>query len=154
MPVPEAVSQSLFETVRADLNPSAWAVFVKILGIHSIVGFLSTAVCDQFGMSPFQSGFSLSEYFMQFGHSVCMFLCGLLFMSLGVAAARIVLSLEEVRVFRSNAFLQVFVLCLISLGTFLALGAEVVFVFAMIWFVGSLLGGLTIGWIPSRYPSK
>ncbi|MCB0392920.1 MAG: hypothetical protein KDD25_00080, partial [Bdellovibrionales bacterium] len=77
--VPSGVTDRLFLKVRSDLNPSSWLVFFKLLGIHTVVGTLSLAICNQFDLNPFRTGFSLSDYFMKFGHSTCMFLCGLIF---------------------------------------------------------------------------
>ena len=80
--VPEDVSKRILNYIHRDLNPSSWLVFLKLLGIHSIVGTLSLAMCDQFGMNPFNTSFSLSQYFMRFGYSFCMVLCGGLFLGL------------------------------------------------------------------------
>ena len=79
VPVPESVSKAILSRISKDLNPSPWIIFIKLLGIHAVVGTLSLAICNQFGINPFSTEFSLSDYFMKFGHSTCMFLCGVLF---------------------------------------------------------------------------
>lgn len=140
--VPEDVSKKILSYVHRALNPSAWVVFLKLLSIHAVVGTLSLGVCNQFGMSPFHTGFSLSEYFMKFGHSVCMTLCGFLFLGLTVSFSKIVLRPEEFIVLKRNTFVQVFFLSLASIVAFLAFGAELVFGALALWLVGALLGGL------------
>lgn len=141
--VPEDLSQRILSQIHKDLNPSSWLVFLKLFGIHSVVGTLSLAVCDQFGMSPFNSGFSLSQYFMKFGHSVCMVLCGILFLGLTGVFGRIILRQEEFLVLKKNVLIQVFFLSLLSLVSFIAFGGEIVTGVAILWLIGALVGGVT-----------
>lgn len=141
-PVPEEISQSIFKRIRKELNPSAWLVFLKLIGIHTFVGTLSLTICDQFGVSPFNTGFSLSTYFMKFGHPVCMALCGVLFISLTVALGYFFLNRDEFRVLSKNAPLQVFSLSVLSLVAFIGFGAQIVIGIGVLWLVGALLGGI------------
>lgn len=142
--VPEEVTNAILSKVRKDLNPSAWIVFSKLLGIHLVVGTLSLGICNQFGLNPFQTNFSLSDYFMKFGNSTCMFLCGVIFLSLTISLSRFLLWPEEFRIVKKTAGLQIFALSMISLGIFAAVGAELVFSFTLLWLAGSMLGGLAI----------
>ncbi len=141
-PVPEATSNSIHERIRAALFPSAWMVFLKLLGVHAIVGTLSLAICDQFEMSPFRFGFSLADYFMKFGHSTCMTMCGVLFIGLTVATSGLVLRGEELRVVYRNSMLHALGLSAVSLGVFAALGAEIALSFGVLWFIGAECGGI------------
>lgn len=125
VPVPENISTTIMDQVRRDLNPSPWLLFAKLIGVHTIIGTLSLAICNQFGISPFGTGFSLSDYFMKFGHSTCMFLCGVLFVSLSLAASRVLVYPEELKVLKKNAWIQVFGLSMISLGVFATAGTLV-----------------------------
>src|SRR3989344_2155960 len=108
VPVPRDVSENLLKRIRADLSLSAWVVFSKLLGIHLVVGTLSLAICSQFGLNPFRTNFSLSEYFMKFGDSTCMVLCGVLFIGLTIMLGQWFLRREELFVLSKNAPLQVF----------------------------------------------
>lgn len=129
--------------VHRELNPSAWfSVGQKLMGIHSVVGTLSLSICEQFGMSPFSTGISLAEYFMRFGHSVCMALCGFLFVGLSVAIAFFMLKSEEFSVLKKNSWVQIPSLGLLSLAVFIGFGAEMVFQINY-WFIGAMLGGFT-----------
>lgn len=152
-PVPENISKAIFDRVHRDLNPSAWLLFAKLLGVHSVVGTLSLAICNQFGINPFQTNFSLSDYFMKFGHSTCMLLCGVLFVGSSILLSRMLIRPEEIRVLRKNAWLEVFGLSMISLGVFAALGAEITLAVGILWFVGAMLGGTTIAMIPKSMRS-
>lgn len=152
-PVPREVRESIMNRVRADLNPSAWLVFAKLLGVHGIVGTLSLAICSQFGLNPFHTNFSLSEYFMQFGHSTCMVLCGVLFIGLTVLLGRLLLRREELLVLSRNAPLQIFGLSTLSLAAFIGFGAEIVLGIGVLWFVGAMIGGLVATKAVVRKPS-
>lgn len=148
--VPASVSEAVLSQVARDLNPSPWRVFVKLLGVHAVVGTLSLGVCNQFGMSPFATGFSLSDYFMKFGHSTCMVLCGVLFIGLSVLLGGAVLNREEVRVLRAKAVFEVMGLSVLSLGLLLAAGAEVALVIGLLWLAGAMVGGLASTRLLSR----
>jgi hypothetical protein len=141
-PVPHEVSQNILQYVRSSLNPSSWLVFVKILSIHFIVGTLSLAICDQFGLNPFHTDFSLSQYFMKFGHSICMMICGFLFISLSVIFSRFILRQEEFVVLTTNVFMQTLSLSVFSLGVFMVLGAEMALSIALLWVFGAIMGGM------------
>ncbi len=146
--VPRMVSDQILARITAEMRPSVLKVFAKLLGIHGVVGTLSLAICNQFGLSPFPTHFSLSDYFMRWGHSVCMFCCGVLFIGLTVLLSQFVLSVEEFKVFSKNSFLQVFTLSVFSLVSFLAFGAEMTLGIALFWLVGALLGGLALSRLP------
>lgn len=152
VPVPRDVSENILKRVRSDLNPSAWIVFSKLLGIHLVVGTFSLAICNQFGLNPFHTNFSLSEYFMKFGHSTCMVLCGVLFIGLTVTLGQLFLRREELLVISRNAPLQVFGLSVLSMAGFIGFGAEVVLGVGILWFIGAMIGGIATAKMLTRRP--
>lgn len=152
-PVPKDVSESILSRIRSDMNPSAWIVFSKIFGIHLFVGTLSLAVCSQFGLNPFRTSFSLSDYFMKFGHSTCMVFCGVLFIGLTVTLGRFILRREELLVLSKNAPLQVFGLSVFSIVAFIGFGADIVLGIGVLWFLGAMVGGILAAKVFIRKPS-
>ena len=148
--VPEELSQKIFSYVHRDLNPSPSKVFVKLTVIHALVGTLSLSICDQFGMNPFNRSFSLSEYFMRFGHSVCMSLCGFLFLSLSVLIAWFFLRPEELQRLWKTSWIQIPSIAMLSLAAFAALGADLFVGIAGLWFLGAVIGGLLTTYLVSR----
>ncbi len=146
--VPRQLSKTILDSIQRDMNPSAWSVFSKLFAVQSIAGTLSLLVCNQFGINPFQTGFSLSNYFMKFGHSTCMLLCGFIFLSVGISASRLFLRNEEFLVIKRNSFLQIFSLSLLFLGIFAIVGAELTITIGVMWMLGALLGGLLSVFIP------
>jgi hypothetical protein len=153
VPVPREVSENILSRIRADLNPSPWKVFAKLLGIHLVVGTLSLAICNQFGLNPFHTNFSLSEYFMKFGHSTCMVLCGVLFIGLTIVLGQRILRREELLVLSRNAPLQIFGLSVLSLAALIGFGAEVVLGIGILWLIGAMIGGMVAAKALIRRPS-
>jgi len=143
---PEALTKKILSNTKKLINPSPWFVFVKLLGIHSIFGTLSLAICNQFGLNPFNTHLSLSEYFMTFGHSVCMTLCGVIFVGSSLLAAWMILSRDEFYVIKKNYLIQVFSLSFLSLAVFIALGAHMSLSIAILWTIGAVLGGSIPTW--------
>lgn len=140
--VPPELTNHVFVKVRKLLYPSAFTVFAKVLSFHGIIGFLSLAICNQFGLNPFNMPHSLSDVFMDLGgHGFCMVACGTLFISLSILLAGSFLSLEETKALRKTEFLQTLALGLISIGLFVAVGAEVALTFGGLWLLGGLIGG-------------
>lgn len=152
--VPEALSNRILLKIKKDLNPSAWLVFAKILAIHSVVGTLSLGICNQFGMNPFNTDISLMNYFMKYGHTVCMTLCGALFISLSIGFALMLLNKNEILVFKKNSFIQVFCISLLSLATFLILGEEITLSIGVMWLLGGIVGGLLPSFLFIHYRSE
>ncbi|MCK6597666.1 MAG: hypothetical protein L6Q37_04820 [Bdellovibrionaceae bacterium] len=137
------VPSHLFEKIRNELFPNPWKVFSKIAIIHGVVGFLSLGICNQFGLNPFNTIYSLSDYFMKTaGHNFCMLACGVLFISTTYLFSNIFLTLEEVESVRKYEWLQLGVLSLASLASFYFFGAELVGTFVGLWLLGAVIGGV------------
>lgn len=151
---PEALSHAILQEAQRALNPPPTAVFGKLLVIHTFFGTLSLSICNQFDLNPFNTTLSLSDYFMTFGHSVCMFLCGVLFVSFSLLAAGILLTRDEFLVIRRNFLIQIFLLCSLSLATFVAFGAQISVNIALLWCLGAFLGASLPTWtLPLRQKS-
>jgi hypothetical protein len=145
-----SVSNNILSLINGDLNPSFQKVFMKVLGIHSVTSLLSLSLCSQFGIRTF-SFFDLMHTFMKMtGPTICLALCGALYLGLSSLMISLFLSPEEVRKIRLQKGLQITLLSGASLGVFLCLGAEMLFLPMIFWFVGSLSGGivtLEVGWL-------
>lgn len=137
------VPNSLFNNLKKRIFPNPWKVFSKVLGIHAVVGFFSLGICHQFGLNPFQTDYSLMDWFMKVGgHSFCMVSCGVLFMTTSFMLSNFYLSLEELESVRRHEFLQVGIMGLISLAAFYFFGAELIAALAGLWITGAIIGGL------------
>tara|TARA_B110001454_G_scaffold219192_1_gene251140 strand:- start:23432 stop:23965 length:534 start_codon:yes stop_codon:yes gene_type:complete len=136
------VPRSTFTQIKNRLFPNPWIVFGKVTTIHVVVGFMSLAVCNQFGLNPFDTQQSLTNWFMKVaGHNFCMLLCGLFFMATTYMFANLFLSLEELESIKRYEWLQTGVIGLASLAAFYFFGAELVGTFVVLWIVGAMIGG-------------
>ena len=149
--VPQKVSNKILKNAHTWMNPPSWIVFLKLLGVHSIVGTFSLAICNQFGLNPFNTQLSLAEYFMTFGHSICMVLCGVIFVSFSLVASWIILNREEFATIKKNVVIQIFSLSLLSLAVMVAFGAKLTLGIALLWLLGAFLGGALPAWTLARY---
>jgi hypothetical protein len=144
---PSGLTEGLLAKVTADLNPPTWKVFFKLGLVHAVVGSLTLLICPQFGLGP---RLGLMTYLMKLGPHVCMFGCGTLFLGVSALVSAFLLRPEEIRVLRKTVLLQFPLLGLASIGVFLLFGAAVVVNLALVWILGSILGGLgslELGWL-------
>ncbi len=142
-PVPEKLTQNILSQIQENLKPKAIVIFLKLLGIHAVIGTLSLGICDQFGLNPFPTHFSLADYVSQIHHSLCMTFCGFLFIGLSSFMALVLFNKAEWLVFQKNSFLQIFCLSTISFASFLFFGVTITLNMSLLWFIGAFLGGLT-----------
>jgi hypothetical protein len=139
--VPAELTEAIFERVHALIHPSAKNVFMKIAAIHAVTGFLSLAVCHQFGMNPFGTSISLYDWFMKSGsHNLCMFACGMFFIGLSFFTAGFFLTAEELAKAKRTKWAQGLLLSFISIIIFTALGAQIGLTIGLFWICGSMLG--------------
>ena len=141
--IPEAVNLRILASLKKLVNPSPFIVFFKVLGIHSVISFLSLSICHQFGLNPFNTERSLADWMMSTGgHHACMIGCGVLFVGLSLFLAGYLLSIEEVIALKKTKVLQTISLGVISLSLLIAVGAQVALTIGVLWFVGAVIGGM------------
>tara|TARA_B110001454_G_scaffold122549_1_gene114404 strand:+ start:2241 stop:2771 length:531 start_codon:yes stop_codon:yes gene_type:complete len=138
----DQVPASAYARLKKRLFPSPWIVFGKILGVHAVVGSLSLAVCNQFGLNPFNTQQSLTDWFMKIaGHNFCMLLCGMFFMMTTYILSNLILTFEEIESVKRHEWLQTGIIGLVSLAAFHFFGAELIGTFMALWIAGALIGG-------------
>lgn len=142
-PIPESVNKRILENLYKLVNPSPLIVFFKVLGIHSVISFLSLSICHQFGLNPFNTERSLDSWMMSTaGHHACMVGCGVLFVGASLFLSGYFLSIEEVTALKRTKVLQTLALGVISLGLLVAGGAQVALTIGALWFIGAMVGGM------------
>ncbi|MBY0370888.1 hypothetical protein K2X33_09395 [bacterium] len=144
---PRGAGDSLKRYVHADLNPSSWAVFCKLVVIHFVSGALTLFMCPQFGVAFNGSHeHALLNFFRSFGDYGCTLVCGAFFLAGTGLFAALLLRSQDIRVLRKSKFLQWGVLVLISIGFFLSFQEQeqsIPLGLAAAWLVGGLLGGIS-----------
>lgn len=147
---PKELSDKILAMVYRDLNPNPWSIFAKISLIHFAVGIITLSLCPQFGIRIFGQGLGLIHFFIMLGTYGCIVVCGAFFVGTSLFASSLILSRDELRVLRKHRSFHISALVLLSLGAFIMAGAEILFIFALAWAVGSLLGGsivLELSWM-------
>lgn len=147
---PTSTSDAILSHVNHELNPSNQNVFLKMLGIHTVVSLFSLSICSQFGIQSLKIYDAMDSMMSVVGHTYCMAFCGLLYLSISALMLSFLLKPEEIKVIRRHKVLQLTLLAGVSLGVFLCLGAEILIIPGILWVVGSLVGGITsleLGWM-------
>lgn len=139
--MPTDRSSAIHQWVKRDIQPAKTLIFLKILILHSVTGTLSLAMCNQFGMNPFKTSFSLMKYFHHFGDSGCMIFCGMLFVGISAFWCSWILRPDELRVLKQSAIFQTIGLGLVSLLVFTLVGTPVMQGMFAFWLVGGIIGG-------------
>ncbi len=138
---PLAIREAIFCFVHRDLNPSVWRVLSKLGGIHVVVGSLSLLLCSQFGMGR---GDTVMQAFMGYGMTVCMAVCGALFLGLTTVVAGFILSNSELQKMRKTGYSPIALLGVASLIVFFCFGADIALGFALAWLLGATLAGALV----------
>ena len=93
------------------------------------------------------------HYFMGRGSFWCAMACGTFFIGTSILVATLALRPEEIRALRKNRISELGALAFLSLGFFIMINKEMVLGFSLVWFVGSISGGiafLEVGWALRR----
>lgn len=141
---PEELSDRILNFVKADLNPSHKIVFSKLLGIQAFIGFLTLIFCPQFDLS-LTNNHELFHYFHhKYGESTCMAICGLIFIGSGALFSSYILKSSEIRRIKESKFLYYMTVSIIALSVLFIFGAKIYLNLAFFWFIGAILGGVSI----------
>lgn len=143
------VSNSILSYIHQEMNPSRRRLFMKILGIHSIVSIFSLSLCSQFGIQTFPVFDAMNTFMKVMGDTYCLALCGFLYFAMSSLIFAFTLRPEEIYAIRKDRYSQILLLAGVSLGVFLCFGANVLALPSIFWLSGALVGGfgaLEVGW--------
>lgn len=140
------MSKELDEKIKLEiqkrLNPKPHEVAIKVLSVHLLSAFLTLSVCPQFGKKLFNLNIDLMEIFMHIvGPRYCVILCGSFFVATSLLINGLFLNYDELRTIRSHRHLTVFLIVLISFGSFLMFDPILFLESTILWFIGAILGG-------------
>lgn len=139
---PQRLDQIVLNNVHTDLNPGHMVVFFKLTLIQGFIGLVTMLFCPQFNFS-LTNNYDLFHYFhLNFGHSICMILCGSIFLGSGAIFASYVLTQGEVNKIKSSRFLYYTGLSIIAVSSFMLFGAEIYLNLLTYWLCGAIGGGI------------
>lgn len=142
--IPKTLDDTILNYVYDELNPSHHKVFSKLVLIQGFVGLMTMLFCPQFNFS-LTNNHSLFHYFhMNFGHSICMIICGSIFLGSGGFFAASILSYEEVQKIRNTRLLYYISLSIVAVSSFMLFGADVYLNLLVFWLIGAIGGGIAL----------
>ncbi len=128
--------------IKKKLNPPIHEVALKVLTVHLISAIITLSICPQFGKKLFNLDIDLMEVFMHMvGSRYCVILCGAFFIASSFLLNAIILNYDELRIIRTHRHLTIFVIVLISFGSFLMFDPVLFLESTALWFIGAILGG-------------
>lgn len=142
--VPSHLTEDILKFVKSDLDPSHAIVFSKLVAVQAIIGTITMLFCPQFNMS-FTNSYDLFHYFHHtFGETICMLICGSIFMGSGAIIASYLLSEGEVKKIKNSKLLYYMSLTIVALSSFYFLGAQIYLNITLYWIIGALTTGLSL----------
>lgn len=118
---------------------------LKLIGIHAVATLLTLSICPQFGVEGLKPWIDLSDVFMRFGHTACQAMCGMIYFSLSMLVASLVIRKEELFYLKRYRLLFSSVLISLSLGFFVMNTPwELEASFVTAWIFGGLAGSLLV----------
>lgn len=140
--VPDHLNESILSMIYSDLNPSHKVVFAKLTLIQGFIGFITMLFCPQFKFS-LTNNYDLFHYFHKnFGHQVCMIICGSIFLGSGAIFASYILKEGEIKKIKNSRFLYYMALSIIAVAVFMIFGAEIYISLLAFWLIGAIGGGV------------
>ena len=104
---PLAVGENILSKVEKDLNPSFQSVFSKVLAVHAVTSLISLSLCSQFGIRALPVLDLMNSFMKIAGESICMMVCGALYLGLSALMISFMLGSDELRLVRKHKTLQV-----------------------------------------------
>ena len=141
---PPKLDYKILNFVHADLDPGHAIVFLKLISIQGLIGVLTMLFCPQFNFS-LTNNYDLFHYFHHtFGASMCMALCGLIFVGSGAIFASYTLSNNEINKIKELRLLYFMSVTALLLSVFIMVGASFYLKLIAFWFLGAVIGGITL----------
>jgi hypothetical protein len=142
--VPAPLDDKVLHYVHTDLNPEHKTIFVKLALIQGFIGLITMTFCPQFDFS-LTNNYHLFHFFHRnFGHQICMILCGSIFLGTGAIFAASILGDGEVKKIKESSFLYYMSLSILATSIFMLLGAKVYLHLLIFWLMGSIGGGVLL----------
>lgn len=155
---PETTPTHLLNNIQAQINslenPGFKKVVSKLTGLHLFASGLTLSFCPQFGFNPFLDHHGITHYFMQWGETVCLFLCGAIYLGMSALVFRIFLSQQEWKKYRQHEFANLTALISLSLFFYSMTGPDFRALLAIAWTIGAFMMAFAIDHMPLKHQTK
>ncbi len=139
---PIELDQKVKGQVYKALTPKPFSLFLKLISLHGIVGFLTMLFCPQFDMSLTNNHEVFHYLHHNFGAQICMFICGMIFLGTGSLISASFIRIEEMRAIHRHNILYPLGLSSTFLFFFFAFGAEIYLKMTLFWVLGAILSSI------------
>lgn len=147
---PESLDSKVITLISNELQVSHTVVFSKILGVQGFIGILTMLFCPQFDMS-LTNNYELFHFFHRtLGHSLCMVICGSIFLGSGAFVAGLVLNSAERKHILNSKFLYALSLSAAALSSMYLIGAQFYLNSVIYWTIGALLSQMVLFVLSSK----
>lgn len=147
---PEHLDSKVMTLISNELQVSHSVVFSKILGVQGFIGILTMLFCPQFEMS-LTNNYDLFHFFHRtFGHSVCMIICGSIFLGSGAFVAGLVLNSAERKHILNSKYLYALSLSAAALSGMYLVGAQFYLNSVIYWTIGALISQIVLFILSSK----
>jgi hypothetical protein len=138
---PEDFNLLISRDIHKNLRKDKISAIASVSLIHIVVGIFIIAICPQFDFQIIPNFAGLLTIFMKFGHNMCMFLCGSLFLSSSIVVSAFLLPQTYRRYLYSIRYYKITGLTLGSLVIFALISAVPITFSTILWVCGAILSG-------------
>lgn len=135
---------NIHQNILEKMSPSQGVLLLKMAFIHLLMGIITLTFCPQFSLSLTGSYHFFHMIHSIFGHGICLAICGAVFMTPGILAARFIFSLDEWNAIRRSHYLHLMILTAFFLILFLMIGGIIYLEAALLWIIGAILGSSSL----------
>lgn len=135
-----ATEVAVFRLVEKTLQPRLLPILGKLTLVQATAGVGTLALCPQF-----EIGFGTHHHILHALHAwtgplLLNLFCGIFFVLFGAVLAGSLLRLDEIKVLGKGKYLYHIAYGTVALAVFMALGAQVLILGAVLWVIGAALG--------------
>jgi hypothetical protein len=149
-PVPprRATDEAVYRLVERTIRPSPILVLGKLTLVQAAAGLGTLTICPQFEIGFGAQNEILHALHAWTGPLLQYLFCGIFFVLLGAALGGLLLRQDEMEVLGKGKYLYCVAYSAAALAVFIALGAEVLLLWSLLWIGGAVMGnmiGLAMG---------
>jgi len=138
---PRELSHRVLDIIIAEMKPSHRLVLGKLILIQAFIGTITMIFCPQFSFSLTSNHDVFHFFHHKFGESICMIICGSIFMGTGALFASFLMKKGEIHRIKESRLLYYLTTSIFFMSIFYILGADIYLRLVSFWLIGSVIGG-------------
>ncbi|MDH5581141.1 MAG: hypothetical protein OEY33_04485 [Bdellovibrionales bacterium] len=138
----KSLDEKVLNHVQRDLKITPTQLFLKIFGIHTIVGLLTLLFCPQFELSLTNNHEVFHFFHRTFGPYICMMICGVIFVGTGSLLVGGIINFRDLSIIHKHPFLYFSGITGFFILGFIIFGAKIYLESVLFWALGSILSSV------------